>query len=178
MASKEMTRRQFERRLSMVDLEPIKYALVKSKDGPQWTGRQAVTTEIWYRRFHTLIWLYPNQTIVPTKHIDEFWHNHILDTEKYFQDCISLHGKFVHHFPYLGTDDKATLLTLYQSTLRLFLDTFNESPVVLNETFVSRNSQAKASMCGVTTASLCGAGCANVRPSLNTSVIHKRKSPD
>jgi hypothetical protein len=169
-------RQQFERNLAAMDLGPIKYSLVKSEDGPNWSVSQALLTEKWYRRFHTLIWLYPEQTIVPTKHIDEFWHTHILDTEKYYQDCMCLHGRVVHHFPYLGVDDRTVLLDLYRSTLSLFVRTFNECPTVLQKVFAAPNLNIEPSMCGVTNVSLCGVGCANVRPSLGSTSASKKTS--
>jgi len=49
-----------------------------------------------------LIYLYPQQKIVPTVEIDRVWHHHILDTSKYAADCEMLFGRFIHHFPYLG----------------------------------------------------------------------------
>lgn len=47
--------------------------------------------------------------LVPNLYIDEFWHNHILDTEQYYEDCYKIFGKVLHHFPYygmLGEDDR------------------------------------------------------------------------
>jgi hypothetical protein len=35
----------------------------------------------------TLIKLYPTKGIVPRKTMDEFWHQHILDTQAYREDC-------------------------------------------------------------------------------------------
>ena len=35
----------------------------------------------------------------PTRHVDEMWHTHILDTQKYAADCDALFGRFIHHVP-------------------------------------------------------------------------------
>lgn len=46
--------------------------------------------------------------LIPNLYIDEFWHNHMLDTEQYYQDCYKIFGKVLHHYPYygiLGEDD-------------------------------------------------------------------------
>ena len=48
-----------------------------------------------------------NMTIVPNRMIDEFWHMHIMDTQKYQQDCEIIFGKYFHHFPYYGMRDEA-----------------------------------------------------------------------
>lgn len=45
--------------------------------------------------------------LVPNRPIDEFWHTHIMDTEKYHADCQSVLGHYLHHFPYLGFRDEA-----------------------------------------------------------------------
>ena len=34
-----------------------------------------------------------------TQDVDEAWHLHILDTQKYAQDCQDLFGGFLHHIP-------------------------------------------------------------------------------
>ena len=43
----------------------------------------------------------------PSEEIDEFWHNHILDTHKYIKDCDAIFGKYLHHYPYFGIDGKS-----------------------------------------------------------------------
>ncbi|MDR3016945.1 MAG: glycine-rich domain-containing protein-like [Delftia acidovorans] len=40
--------------------------------------------------------------IPPSSEIDEIWHHHILDTEKYFKDCYNIFGHYFHHYPYFG----------------------------------------------------------------------------
>jgi len=47
------------------------------------------------------IWSHP-----PTETIDEFWHAHILDTEKYFADSNRIFGRYEHHYPYRGLDGR------------------------------------------------------------------------
>ncbi len=65
-----------------------------------------------YRNFLFLHYKYPNETLVPSEDIDEVWHNHILDTQKYNQDCQNLFGEFFHHDPSFGMNEKTTLLDL------------------------------------------------------------------
>lgn len=45
--------------------------------------------------------------IVPTRLIDEFWHLHIMDTEKYHNDCAAVFNGYFHHYPYFGFVDDA-----------------------------------------------------------------------
>jgi hypothetical protein len=47
-------------------------------------------------------------TLVPTKAIDDVWHFHILDTQKYIEDCMELHGAVVHHFPAVSVVGRTT----------------------------------------------------------------------
>ena len=45
-------------------------------------------------------------SIVPNTYIDEFWHNHILDTLSYSDDCNRIFGEYLHHYPYYGMIDE------------------------------------------------------------------------
>jgi hypothetical protein len=122
---------EFEERLQRIDLDPILYRLIVAADGPHWDVSTADRIEAWYRRYHVLFFLFPDEMIVPTKEIDEFWHFHILDTQKYLDDCTLLHGRLIHHFPYLGLrgpEDERLLKNLFQKTLDICVSTFGESP--------------------------------------------------
>ncbi|MBP5857997.1 hypothetical protein KAJ83_13345 [Marivibrio halodurans] len=48
--------------------------------------------------------------IVPNRVIDEFWHMHVLDTEKYKSDCERVFGEMFHHYPYYGMRSEADRL--------------------------------------------------------------------
>lgn len=45
----------------------------------------------------------------PSEEIDEFWHNHILDTKKYRVDCEKIFGFYLDHYPYFGIDGKTNM---------------------------------------------------------------------
>ena len=67
-------------------------------------------------------------TIAPTAEVDAFWHAHILDTRKYFQDCATIANRYLHHFPYLGMlgeDDKLNLEKAGRERLRLLNSEFD-----------------------------------------------------
>lgn len=52
--------------------------------------------------YKSFLWLkmnYPHLALSPTDIIDSFWHEHILDTQKYFNDCNLLFGRYLHHTP-------------------------------------------------------------------------------
>lgn len=52
-----------------------------------------------YSYFLGLIDLYPDRALVPTPLLDYVWHLHILDTQRYRQDCLALFGQFIDHHP-------------------------------------------------------------------------------
>ena len=115
-----------------LNLEPIKFSLAVREEGPGWSVDKIEMVENWYRRFLYLVHLYPEQSIVPTKDIDLFWHTHILDTEKYMADCETLFGKYFHHFPYFGMrgeKDRMRLDEAIDETEGLYQKIFGESPV-------------------------------------------------
>ncbi len=67
--------------------------------------------------------------LVPTKDVDEFWHQHIMDTRAYAQDCEEALGHFLHHFPYMGMrgeEDARQLETAFRRTERLHREAFGE----------------------------------------------------
>ena len=90
--------RAFWKKLETLDLGPIAFQL--NRGG--WNPQQTQQVMLKYRMFLLLVFLSPNMTIVPTREIDEVWHHHILDTNKYASDCQKLFGRLLHHFPYFG----------------------------------------------------------------------------
>ena len=64
---------------------------------------------------------------MPSKLVDKFWHLHILDTEKYIEDCRHCFGSILHHFPYFGMrgdQDAANLQSAYGKTFVLYQQAF------------------------------------------------------
>ncbi|MHB8652235.1 MAG: hypothetical protein ACYC8S_03845 [Minisyncoccota bacterium] len=58
--------------IATLDLGPIKFKLMDKEDGEGWTREQVEATEKWYKRFLSLMVLYPDKVIVPTKLVDKF----------------------------------------------------------------------------------------------------------
>ena len=103
------------------------------KEGKGWTRAQADAAEIAYKQFLQLNLNYPDRSIVPTVSVDAFWDQHILDTQKYAEDCQTIFGYFLHHFPYLGmrgTEDAANLASAFEDTKALHLLQFGETASV------------------------------------------------
>lgn len=98
-----------KRQIDELDLTPIANNMVV-KQG--WLRSEVDDACRLYRNFLYLQCKYPEETIVPSEDVDEVWHNHILDTNKYQKDCQNLFGEFLHHYPYFGIDGKSTLIDL------------------------------------------------------------------
>ena len=95
--------------------------------GNGWSREKTTGAIARYLMFLCLIYLYPNRPIIPTLEIDAVWHQHILDTKKYAEDCQRLFGRFIHHFPYFGQrgeSDRENLYLAFAETQALFQERF------------------------------------------------------
>lgn len=145
-ALKPLTERTpYHDKIEALDLEPIKFKLIKEKG---WPLQKADSVEKLYKAYLLLFALYPCEEHVPTPDIDEMWHSHILDTHKYMADCHDLFGFYLHHYPYLGmlgTEDAALATAQFEKTRQRFRDIAGLDPV-------------KAADCG---GGGCGGGCSS-----------------
>jgi len=57
-----------------------------------------------YKKYLFLNLKYHGFPIAPSYHIDEVWHQHILFTKKYADDCEQIFGEIRHHVPHFGRD--------------------------------------------------------------------------
>jgi hypothetical protein len=115
-------------RIAALDLEPIKFKLVKEQG---YSEGDVQILDKWYRRFLLLAATYKDQPIVVSEAIDNFWHQHILDTRKYAEDCELAFGEFLHHFPYFGLrgeEDQKALQAAYAATQQLMSREFGKTP--------------------------------------------------
>lgn len=126
--------RDFINRLNNLDLEPIIFRIMHMEE-TRWSLETADRVAQIYRGFLFLVWKYPGKVIVPNKAVDQFWHQHILDTEKYHQDCYEVFGYFLHHFPYFGMRGEADTQDLnaaFQETLALLKEQFGDADILRN----------------------------------------------
>jgi len=120
--------------LFMHDIEAIDFTLIKLKlqdkeEGQGWSKQQCGEAEGEYKRFLALKRNYPEKDIVPHRILDHFWHQHILDTEKYAADCELIFGRFIHHYPYFGMNgeqDAQNLNDAFEETKQLYLLHFGQ----------------------------------------------------
>lgn len=118
--------------IEKLDFARIKHKLMVSEDGEKWTFEQCELAEREYKRFLTLIKLYPKTNFVPTKLMDRFWHQHILDTVAYQKDCLNVFGFFLHHFPYFGIygkEDQKNLSISFEKTQLFYRICFGEEMI-------------------------------------------------
>ena len=121
--------------LFMEDINSIDFTMVKQKiqdkeEGLGWSAAQCDDVEIEYKKFLALKRSYPDKEVVPNKQVDLFWHQHILDTQKYAEDCENIFGYFLHHFPYFGMRDKQDMQNLvdaFEETKALYAMHFTEA---------------------------------------------------
>ena len=116
--------------LAELDLEPIIVKAMDTEEGHGWSLDLACRVSREYRRFLILCLENPDDPVVPSSFVDDFWHLHILDTQKYAEDCNHCFGETLHHFPYFGMRgdaDAANLRKAWLETLALYQSTFGEA---------------------------------------------------
>jgi hypothetical protein len=94
---------------------------------PRWLKADAQHCCQLYKNFLWLQKKYAPQAMVPTREIDEFWHNHILFTKNYFDDCLQLFGYYLHHEPSTPSDDPNVLIEQFLITKELYLSEFSQA---------------------------------------------------
>lgn len=115
----------------LLDLASIRRKLADPEEGKGYDEAYLDLAEQEYRRFLALRRAYPSASIVPCKLVDEMWHQHILDTIAYRQDCDAIFGRFMDHFPYFGMrgpEDAQALSDAYDETLAHYRAAFGEPP--------------------------------------------------
>jgi hypothetical protein len=99
---------------------------------PRWTYEDAQRCCQLYKNFLFLIKKHLPLSLVPTREIDEFWHNHILYTRNYLRDCEQLFGHYLHHEPATTGENPAQLIKNFVLTKQLYWEEFKE-PLVLEK---------------------------------------------
>lgn len=81
-------------RVAAMNLSPVADQLVQYQG---WTTERVVSAEQRYRRFFYLKAVLPKGMASPTEEIDQFWHQHIINTQRYGCDCERVAERFLHH---------------------------------------------------------------------------------
>lgn len=139
-------------RVNKLDLSPITRKLIDGHHGLGWPIDKAELAESLYRCFLALELVHAKskQRLAPPVLVDEYWHQHILDTRKYAADCKSVFGSFLHHFPYFGMrgpEDEAALERAGEWTMEQLRLHFGEAvAVAMDSAYCS--SCGRCSACG------------------------------
>ncbi len=125
-------------KVEALNLEPVTMQLVNFCG---WSEPRARAAERRYRRFYFLKALFPGKSASPSDEIDQYWHQHIINTAKYAIDCMNVAGVFLHH-DFLSPDDPVDAKTLEKLRLEtwiayelLFDEPYEET---LGEAFLQR----------------------------------------
>lgn len=114
-----------------LNLGNVRLKLGDPEEGKGYSEEHLDIAESEYRKFLALHLMYPDEDIVPCKLVDEIWHQHILDTAAYREDCDAIFGRFLDHFPYFGMRDEQDAQDLedaYVSTLERYEAAFGLTP--------------------------------------------------
>lgn len=60
-----------------------------------------------YRNYLALAKMHRGVPLMPCHDIDLVWHQHVLNTRKYAEDCMDYFGYFLHHNPAMPTQEVA-----------------------------------------------------------------------
>ncbi len=71
-------------------------------DWPEDRMKQAETE---YRQYMALCRSNPGEKVMPTRLGDAVWHQHIVNTRQYVQDCRDYLGYYLHHQPTTPSED-------------------------------------------------------------------------
>lgn len=112
-----------KKKIERLDFECLKFKLVT---GEGWSLEKADYVENLYKGFLYVCATTSDIIVVPSKEIDDFWHMHILDTQKYHEECNDIFGKYLHHFPYLGIIDNQdpVFVDNFKKTKEVFMNLF------------------------------------------------------
>lgn len=128
----------FLQKAQYLDLSSIASVLMESEVDPRWSQTQAIEASAQYLAFLYLVDRYPHLQLIPDSNIAQVWHYHLLDAEKYTEDCQMLFGYRIDCFPYLdlrSTQSDCNHLKAYALTQVLLAKLFsgalpNQTPVI------------------------------------------------
>jgi len=99
--------------------------------GYGWSEEFTDRLETEYHIFFAMHAAFPELWLPPSKVLDLFWHEHILDTRAYFADCHHVAGRYLHHLPYFGMrnpEDASLCVDALNSERQLYLRCVGKEP--------------------------------------------------
>lgn len=114
-------------------IDAIDFSMIIKKmvEHQGWLQEEAEIVSNLYRNFLFLNKKYGDihSALPPSEDIDEFWHNHILDTKNYRKDCEAIFGIYFDHYPYFGIDGRTNFNNLesaFETTQKLHIKEYGE----------------------------------------------------
>jgi hypothetical protein len=153
-----------------LDLTTVK-AKLKSKKGRVWKWRNDLDKlEKEYKQFLYLIAANPGETVVPwSEPMDDLWHEHILDTQKYHDDCMKIFGKYIHHNPHLPIGS-ASQKKAFKKTQEMYKEAFKKKAAAKKNGDTSSDA---APGCGaIMPIMVCGSGCGTAHGVCDSTAGH------
>ncbi len=138
---KNIARKDALRAIENLNLRMIKEKLMQAKG---WTQEQADIAEKWYKRFLILRVKYPDHNAVPNELIDSVWHQHILDTRKYTDDCAGIFGEFLHHRPSYDKGNAERLNAAFEQTNLYYRIEFGEDCAMVFPGKIAQTSEVSS----------------------------------
>jgi hypothetical protein len=93
---------RYTERVAEIDLSLISVKVMHPILGYGWSREFTARLVAEYRILLAMKATFPELPLPPSRVMDQFWHEHILDTQAYFRDCAHIAGDYIHHFPYFG----------------------------------------------------------------------------
>jgi len=112
-----------------MDFTDLKQNMQKRSDGLLWSTVKCEWAERCYKRWLFLRRKYEDEPLPPSGEIDEFWHQHMLDTRAYFEDTARIFGYYHHHFPYFGgrsAEDREDFHRAWRNTCERYEEEYGE----------------------------------------------------
>lgn len=101
--------------LEQLDLSPM-LARLKEETGAD--DKILARAEDLYKKYLQLHLMFPDEKFPPPKLADYVWHQHILHTKKYREDCEEIFGEFFDHTP------SSTAAQGWETTKAKYLEVF------------------------------------------------------
>lgn len=109
-------------KIDAIDLILVKNKMMDPTKEYKWSAKKTASVERKYRNFLKLI--ASGMTAVPNLDVDMVWHEHILRTRKYSEDCQRVFGRMIHHDPDMSSDD---LHKAWEQTKQTYQAEFGET---------------------------------------------------
>lgn len=85
--------------LPTFDLKKVMEQIRVDPHHADWPSERLQQAETEYRQYLALCRSNPGVPVMPTRLGDAVWHQHILNTRQYVQDCREFLGYYLHHQP-------------------------------------------------------------------------------